>query len=103
MIADTKMTEHALCRMQQRGMTKSTMSFVLEHADRDKFVGAGCREHWISRKQLIRLRKTGVSSQLVERSTGIAFIVAADGTIVTVFHKTERTRNKKNKQHIQVH
>ena len=28
---------------------------------------------------------------------------ANDGTIITVFHKTERTRNKKNKQHPIIH
>ena len=42
-------------------------------------------------------------SQLVERSAGIAVIVAADGAIITVFHKTERTRNKKNKKHPIIH
>jgi len=103
MLTDANMTNHAVCRMQQRGMTKSTLSFVLEHADRDQFVGAGCLENWISRKHLKRLRQDGMSSQLIERSAGVAVIVAADGAIITVFHRTERTRNKKNKQHPIIH
>lgn len=103
MFLDDRMTNHAVCRMQQRGMTKSTLSFVLENADRDKFVGAGCREHWISRKHLKRLRRNGVGSRLVERSAGIVVLISADGAIITVFHKTVRSRNKKNKQHPLTH
>ena len=87
MLTDANMTNHAVCRMQQRGMTKSTLSFVLENADRDKFVGAGCRENWISRGHLKSLRKDGVASQLIERATGIGVIVSADNSVVTVFHK----------------
>ena len=95
MLTDANMTNHAVCRMQQRGMTKSTLSFVLEHADRYKFVGEGCLENWISRKHLKQLRQDGMPSQLVERSAGIAVIVADDGAIITVFHKTEGPETRK--------
>jgi hypothetical protein len=94
MSQDVRMTDHALCRMQQRGLTKATLSFVLANADRYQFVGKGCQELWISQKNLKRLKNGGESSRVIERSSGIAVIISSDGVVVTVFHKTERARNK---------
>jgi hypothetical protein len=93
------LTNHASARMQQRGLSMQAVDYVLENADKSEFVGSGCREKWISRRCLRALRGSGEHSHLIDRATGVAVIVSEDDMVVTIYHKTKRTRHKKNKQH----
>lgn len=99
MTGNFELTDHASTRMQQRGVSIRVIDFVLWNADKSEFVGSGCREKWISRRRLSALRRAGADCQLIGRANGVAAVVSIDDTIITVFHKTERTRHKKNKQH----
>ena len=99
MISNIELSNHASARMQQRGVNHRALGFVLDNADKSEFVGSGCREQWISRRHLSRLRRRGADGHLIERAAGVSIVVSNDDMIVTVFHKTERTRHKKNKQH----
>ena len=94
-----EITNHACTRMQQRGVPIIAIDYVLENFDKSEFVGSGCQEKWISRRRLTSLRKNGEKSRLLDRAAGVAVIISGDNTIVTIYHKTERTRHKKSKQH----
>jgi hypothetical protein len=99
MAGNIELSNHASTRMQQRGVNPRSVEFVLDNADKSEFVGSGCREQWISRRRLSRLRRRGADGNLIERAAGVSIIISSDDMIVTVFHKTVRTRHKKNKQH----
>jgi hypothetical protein len=99
MTGSLELSNHASVRMQQRGVNPRALGFILENADKSEFVGSGCREQWISRRRLTALRRTHTDRRLIERSSGVAVVVSEDGVIVTIYHKTNRMRHKKNKQH----
>ena len=98
MLEHYELTNHASTRMQQRGVMVRSLEFVLENADKSEFVGSGCREQWISRRHLATLRRKGEDRRLIDRADSIAVVLSEDGAIVTIYHKTDRTRHKKNKQ-----
>jgi len=91
-VGNFELSNHASTRMQQRGVSTRVVEFVLWNADKSEFVGSGCREKWISRHRLSALRRTGADCQLVDRAKGISAVISIDDLVVTVFHKTERTR-----------
>ena len=99
MVGNIELSNHASARMQQRGVNPRSVEFVLDNADKSEFVGSGCREQWISRRRLSSLRRRGADGNLIERAAGVSIVISNDDMIVTVFHKTVRTRHKKNKQH----
>ena len=99
MTNNIELSNHASARMQQRGINSRALGFILDNADKSEFVGSGCREQWISRRHLTKLRRRGADGHLAERAAGISIVVSSDERVVTVFHKTGRTRHKKNKQH----
>ena len=99
-ISGFHVTEHANVRMRQRGIRDAALAFVLANADKSLFVGKGCRERWISRRELKELRRSGAPVSLLERSGSLSVVISEDEAVVTVYHKFQRTRQKKNKQHL---
>ena len=84
------MSRHAALRAQQRAVRLKIISFILDNADIRRRAGRGCVQFQISRHELGRMAKSGVPAELVERSSGVALVVAQDETIVTVKHCWKR-------------
>ena len=48
-------TSHAQARVQQRGIKKEIIDFILTEADQDKPAGRGCRSLFVSKRKLDKL------------------------------------------------
>jgi hypothetical protein len=68
---------HAQRRMAQRGVTLNRLTQLLEHADREAFVGSGATSLSVSRKIISTLN-------LDDRLCGFAAIISGQGTLITV-------------------
>lgn len=75
------LTEHAMKRMRQRGITDSLLHLVYMEADRSAPCGAGCAAIQVSRKKADQLR-TSIGSD-AERARNVVLVVSADGAVVT--------------------
>lgn len=86
-----RMTDHALSRAQQRGVSSRIITAVMAHADIRPWVGSGCRSHMISRRRLSELPDEVLSPSEKERASGVAVVTdLADRVVVTVLHANGR-------------
>ena len=51
-------SNHAQKRMQQRGIKKETVEFVLRHGDRQEYVGRDTSSVYLSKKMIGRLSRS---------------------------------------------
>jgi hypothetical protein len=86
-----RMTDHALSRSQQRGISARTITTVIDYADIRPWVGSGCRSHMISRRRLSELPNEVLSPSEKEKVAGVAVVIdPADRVVVTVLHADSR-------------
>lgn len=90
---EMNMTMHARQRMQQRGINREAMDYVLTYgrASRDHH---GCRVVWLdkqARKKIRRAEGAGVERKLDKHLNAYA-VVDSDGVVVTVGHRYRRIR-----------
>ena len=98
--AEINLSRHAKTRGQQRGVRKSTIDFILDHADRSLHVGKGLTAISISRKNQRRLFRKGIDSRVIERADSVAVLLAPDNNdVVTVMRLHGRTARYYHKQH----
>lgn len=83
-------TSHAQARVQQRGIKKEVIDFILMEADQDKPAGRGCRSLFVSKRKLAKLVKNNeLMPKFASRVSGVV-IVEAEDEIVTIYHKSRR-------------
>lgn len=86
----TNLTAHAQARLQQRGIKKEIIDFILMEADQDKPAGRGCRSIFVSKRKLEKLVKNNeLLPKFASRVNGVV-IVEAEEEIVTIYHKNKR-------------
>ena len=86
-----ELTQHAKVRMQQRGITATTLESLLDY-------GAQAYDHrggtilYFDKKARTRLRKvTGRAAyRVMEKQLNAYAVVATDGAVVTVGHRDKR-------------
>lgn len=83
------LTEHAMNRMRQRGITDSLLHLVYMEADRLAPCGGGCTAVQISRKKANRLRILIGSD--AERARNVVLVVSGDGVVVTALRRGRRS------------
>jgi len=90
------LTKHAQRQAQRRGISAETINLVYEEADIRDWSGDGCRSLQITRKRLFQMVARGnLKPCLAEKASGISLVMASDGAIVTVMHKTKRSKLRK--------
>ena len=89
-----QLTGHADTRVQQRGVKKSVMEFILNEADIDLPAGRGCRSIFVSHRKLNRLiNENKLKPKFAARVDGVVLIEHGN-ELVTLFHKTQRKRRR---------
>ena len=84
---ELELTDHANRRIQQRGISRKTISFVTSNADIDLHAGEGCHSLRISRQHMALLAKNGAKAALMERSRSVVVLINIDtNEIITVLH-----------------
>lgn len=82
----TYFTEHARARMQSRGIPAAAIDALLEHG-RSSNSRRGCEIVFFDKRTRARLAKTGPAAARLARTY---LIVASDGAVLTVGHRTRR-------------
>ncbi len=89
-------SKHAAARAQQRGLGAATMNSISLHADRETWVGRGCRLVHVTRGRLKELVERDVLTPTsAERLAGAALIFGEDEGVVTAMHLTRRWHGPK--------
>ena len=94
--SNLNLSDHAVRRIQQRGISIETLEFVIAEADVWLHAYAGCYSVRISKKKLARLSKEGASATLIERAANVVIVIDPEdfNKIITVLHDhgTKRSR-----------
>ena len=78
-------SKHARKRMQQRGIKKETVEFVLRHGDRQEYVGRDTSSVYLSKKMIGRLSHSKmIKASAIEKASKIIVLIAEE-IIVTAF------------------
>ena len=78
-------SKHARKRMQQRGIKKETVEFVLRHGDRQEYVGRDTSSVYLSKKMIARLsRSKMIRASAIDKASKIIVLIAQE-MIVTAF------------------
>jgi hypothetical protein len=81
------LTDHALRRAQQRGITGNRLRRFLDLADREEPAGRGCVAVSLSLRAARRFCADGTcGSAEVERLIGLRAVIGHDGSLVTIMH-----------------
>jgi hypothetical protein len=91
------LTQHAMLRIQQRGVTNEALSFVLFAADRKVHLGCGRATLCISKKKAERLRAEGVPDSVISRAANVTLLISETGDVITLF-KGAMARGRKSGQ-----
>ncbi len=85
------LTQHAACRMQQRGIKPETIEILLESGARERDHRGGTILY-IDKPARRRLRdQYGLEHyKAIERQLGAYVVVGEDGSVITVGHRTKR-------------
>jgi hypothetical protein len=81
------LSNHAICRMQQRGFTKQHLESVLDYGRVAHIKGSALTFHFIGRSEVLHFRKHGIDLKLCE---GIH--VLANGQHVITLYRANTTR-----------
>jgi hypothetical protein len=80
------LTDHARKRAQARGVPSRILEAIYANADRNPFVGGGCRSLMVSRRELARLAGS-IPAADRERMNGVVLVVDPESNaIITVLH-----------------
>jgi hypothetical protein len=91
-----KLSQHAETRINQRGITKDTLSFIMDHADTWLHSGEGCMSARISKKKCKILCKKQTSASVVDRANNVVVVISSSNAkIVTALHD----KGAKNSRH----
>ena len=83
-------SRHARARMQQRGIARSAVECLLDFG-REHHDHRGAVVSMLDRAALPRMARTGaVRREQVDALRGLYAVVAADGSVCTVGHRTRR-------------
>ena len=92
-IIENIFSKHALKRTKQRGIRPSTISFILDHADKYKHANESCISQFVSQRKLKKLIEENIISPAKAALIEGVVVIAKDNTVVTVFHKRIRMRS----------
>ena len=95
--SNLNLSNHATCRVQQRGIATETLEFVMTEADVWLHAYEGCYSIRISKKRLVRLSRDGSPATLIERATNVVIVIAPEdfNKIVTVLHDDGAKRSRR--------
>jgi hypothetical protein len=86
-------TRHALARMQQRGIAPSALDYLLDFG-REHYDHHGATVLMLDRTARRRIVRAGAAcARQVDALRGLYAVVAADGRVRTVGHRTRRLRH----------
>lgn len=86
-ISSHDLTDHAMVRAQQRGVTHDVISLVLSEFDISLHAGEGRLNVRISRLWLAELVRSGTSARLAERAAGVVLVIdPVSSLVITVLH-----------------
>lgn len=83
-----QLTQHAMIRMQQRGIRESDVDCLARYG-RTEYDHRGARVLYFDRSAQRRLAAS-LGGRAAERVGGLYAVVASDGAVVTVGHRTHR-------------
>ena len=99
-----KFSKHAVKRMQQRGIKKETVLFIMAEADREIIAGNGCIAQYISRSHIAYLVKRRLIAPGMAGLARDIVIITEGWTIVTLYHDGGRGPiSKLNNRHARKH
>ena len=78
-------TRHASNRVRQRGICSLALALLIEAADLETYVGAGCIRLELSKAAAANLILEGARRETVERAYRLTAIVSEDGALVTAY------------------
>ena len=81
------LSEHAICRMQQRGIKLNVVNAVIEFGE-EYFCPKGIL-YLCSKKSIRKLLNCGVPTSQTKRYKGV-YVVIQDGLVQTVGHRFKR-------------
>ena len=86
-------SKHARRRMQQRGIKKETVEFVLRHGDRQEYVGRDTSSVYLSKKMIGRLsRSKMIRASVIDKASKIIVLIAQEMIVTAMSRKTGRPR-----------
>ena len=83
-----ELTRHAKTRMQQRGIRPAMLEALLDYG-RVARAGGGCDIVYFDKRARVQLARA-VAAPAADRVCKSYAIVASDGTVITVGHRTRR-------------
>ena len=88
------LTQHARQRMQQRGIPREAVDYVLAYG-RVSHDHHGCRVLWLDKRSRIRMRRAEGRRLLrrLDKSLNTYVVTDGDGMVVTVGHRYRRVKN----------
>ncbi len=89
------LSNHAVARSQQRGVTYDVLNLVYDEADRHSRCGEGCIALEISEAKIRGSRR--ILGPSIEKARGVIMVMSADGQIVTVLHAHRSARQYRSR------
>lgn len=90
------MSRHARQRSQQRGVPFSLIEAILDHCDRDSYIGDNCRVMRVSRAAARSLSRSGGDRQLAERLPNLVLVWSdRNNQVVTVIHDNGNSASRR--------
>lgn len=85
------LTQHAMIRMQQRGIGRLTIDYLLDHG-RETYSNGGAKIIYFDKHTRLKLMANVSKSDRVvlEKQSDAYLIIGEDGNVVTVGHRTKR-------------
>ena len=86
------LTNHATHRMQQRGINNEIINIIMNEADKGKYCKGNAYSMYVSKKKInYLLNQKTIKPAQAEKLNG-AVLIESEGTILTTFHKTKKTK-----------
>ena len=82
-------SQHAICRLAQRGVSAETIRMLLEHG-RIYDAGQGCSYVQLSRADLSRLAAEGAPERILRSLARLQAVMSKEGEVVTCYHASDR-------------
>ena len=85
------LTQHAMTRMQQRGIKEQTIECLISHGSM-RYDGRGCQIVYFDRQSRSQLQKDFTQEQFrqLEKQMDAYAVISLVGEVVTVGHRTKR-------------
>ncbi len=87
----SQLTQHAMTRMQQRGIKELTLQHLLQHGAKTHD-GRGCQIVYFNKQSRKRLQKSFCNEAFkqLEKQMDAYAVISEFGDVVTVGHRTKR-------------